>query len=353
METTEECPPAEKKFKEAEQDESNTSNIPATLEDSPGFTAPTPFSKNQLKKQRKLAQYEQLRKEKRQKEKERQKQKRKEAAEKGLPVRTGPSRKELKKKQQAAVDNENSLRIVIDLDCDDMMSERDVAKCVKQCLRIYTINRRSEKPVQLHLTGIKSEGNIHKSLKKNDGWENWQVNYHFDEDHLKVFQPNTDIVYLTSESDTVLETLEPTKVYCIGGLVDHNHHKNYCHDKATREGLQTARLPLGEYVDMKTRTVLTTFHVFEILVRVAEGKSWADAILQTIPPRKGAKLKETGVLKENEGVVNMVNGQNNANEDGNTTQEAVEDSSKPLDTPVQKIVTNISKVEEENQGSES
>ena len=268
MDCNETDPPAEKKSRE---DETNVEKIPAALEKNPGFTAPTPFSKNQLKKQRKLAQYEQVRKERRQKEKEKQKQKRKEAAEKGLPIRTGPSRKELKKRQQQAVsDNENALRIAIDLDCDDMMSDRDVAKCVKQCLRIYTINRRSERPVQLHFTGIKTEGNIHKSLKKNDGWENWHVKYHFDEDHLQAFKPNTDLVYLTSESETVLDTLDPKNIYCIGGLVDHNHHKNYCHDKATREGLRTARLPLGEYVDMKTRAVLSTFHggysIYKIII---------------------------------------------------------------------------------------
>lgn len=40
--------------------------------------------------------------------------------------------------------------------------------------------------------------------------------------------------------------------------------------------------------------------VFEILLRVAEGKSWADAILQTIPPRKGAKLKESAAVEKAE-----------------------------------------------------
>lgn len=151
------------------------------------------------------------------------------------------------------------MRIAIDLDCDDMMNERDMAKCVKQCLRIYTINRRSECPLQLHFTGIKTDGNIHRVLKKNDGWENWHLKYHFDETHLEAFD-NKELVYLTSESDVVLEKLEPQNVYVIGGLVDHNHHKNYCHDRATKAGLKTVRLPLGEYVDMKTRAVLTTFH---------------------------------------------------------------------------------------------
>uniref|UniRef100_A0A1A9WI92 tRNA (guanine(9)-N(1))-methyltransferase n=1 Tax=Glossina brevipalpis TaxID=37001 RepID=A0A1A9WI92_9MUSC len=262
----------------------------ADVRRNPGFTEPTPCSKNQLKKQKKLAKYLETRRERRLREKDRQKQRRKELVAKGLPLHVGPSRKELKRRQVTADASSENLRIAIDLDYDGIMREHDVAKCVKQCLRIYTINRRSEKSVQLHFTGIKTDGNIHAAFKKNHGWENWYLKYHFDETHLEAF-PKEQLVYLTSESDKILQCLNAKDVYVIGGLVDHNHHKNLCHDRATQAGLRTARLPLGEYVDMKTRAVLSTFHVFEILVHVAEGKSWTDAILLTVPPRKGAKPK--------------------------------------------------------------
>ncbi|XP_055843018.1 tRNA methyltransferase 10 homolog A [Episyrphus balteatus] len=268
------------------------------VEDNTTTEDPPTLSKRQLKKLKKKAQWEEKKKEKRQKEREKCKLKRLTAKIEGTPL--GPSRKELKRNK--ANKSPSDLKVAIDLDYDDLMIDKDVAKCVKQLLRIYTVNRRSRMPANLHFTGIKLDGRIHEVLKKNDGYEHWDVQWVY-QSYSENFT-NDEIVYLTSDSDEILKEIDPTKIYIIGGLVDHNHHKGLCYDRAKKLSLKTARLPLTEHVDMKTRTVLSTYHVFEILLRLSEGKSWAEAILETIPVRKGAKLKES---KET-GVPAMSNG---------------------------------------------
>ena len=127
----------------------------------------------------------------------------------------------------------------------------------------------------------------------------------------------------------------------IGGLVDRNSHKGHCHRRAEELGYQTAKLPLGDFVDFKELTrPLTVNHVGEIVTRVVneickthnknngieysvielsgarEGykgipagvnpekcndvkidtidqtKFWEEAIIETLPKRKSVKVKK-------------------------------------------------------------
>ncbi len=84
-------------------------------------------------------------------------------------------------------------------------------------------------------------------------------------------------------------------------------------------GVAHARLPIDEYVQMKTRKVLTIDHVFQILSSVSEGKDWAEAFLGTLPDRKGAKQK-----KQKRDKVNNVDDAPGVGE-GNDAQSAGED----------------------------
>ena len=67
-----------------------------------------------------------------------------------------------------------------------------------------------------------------------------------------------------------------------------------CHSTAVSRGIAHARLPIDEFLEMKTRKVLTVNHVFDILASATGGASWKDAFVAAIPSRKGAVAKDDG-----------------------------------------------------------
>lgn len=103
--------------------------------------------------------------------------------------------------------------------------------------------------------------------------------------------PPPSIIYLSSDSPHTLDVLSPYTTYIIGGLVDKNRHKGICYKRAREHNIPTAKLPIGEYMTMQSRTVLATNHVMEIMLRWLEDGDWGKAFLRVIPKRKEAKLK--------------------------------------------------------------
>lgn len=101
-----------------------------------------------------------------------------------------------------------------------------------------------------------------------------------------------EIIYLSSDSPDTLSTLRPYSTYIVGGLVDKNRHKGICYRTACEQGIKTAKLPIGEYLNMQSRKVLTTNHVVEIMIRYLECGDWGEAFLKVIPKRKGGKLRD-------------------------------------------------------------
>lgn len=110
------------------------------------------------------------------------------------------------------------------------------------------------------------------------------------EAHSMPDEPN--IIYLTADSPHTLERLEPYTSYVIGGIVDRNREKNLCYTRAEERGVKTAKLPIGEYIKMQSRQVLTTNHVVEIMAKWLECGDWGEAFLSVIPKRKGGKLRD-------------------------------------------------------------
>ena len=226
-------------------------------------------------------------------------------------------------------DSPCKVTVVIDMGFEHLMNQRDLGKCLKQLMHCYSINRRLENPLQFHITSFIGE-RLKNEMSRHHGYENWDCIFHSDsyvevfsasnicdKDAQKISDTVTDdsdllltdsnqikdiksenqppinakkVIYLTSESDNILEHFDANCIYVIGGLVDHNHHKGICHRLALEKGVSHARFPIQESgIDMKTRQVLTIDHVFRIIASVAsEGQTWKDALVETLPERKGA-----------------------------------------------------------------
>jgi tRNA (guanine9-N1)-methyltransferase len=107
----------------------------------------------------------------------------------------------------------------------------------------------------------------------------------------KPLETSNQVIYLSSESDNTINELRPYGIYVIGGLVDRNRHKGICYKRAMDREVMTAKLPIGEFLQMNSRYVLATNHVNEIMLKWLEVGDWGDAFMKVIPKRKGGALK--------------------------------------------------------------
>ncbi|KAF6023339.1 hypothetical protein EB796_018352 [Bugula neritina] len=239
------------------------------------------MSKNQQRKQRRLEAKLKFRPEKRKLERERRKEKRRQAISEGVVL--PPSRKKLKQKLMEPSD----ISIVVDCSFEEHMHDGDIKKLVKQIQHCYAINRRSPCPCKYV---VSSYGGKMKDIIENlSGATQWNISWR-EESYDSLFSKE-NIVYLSAESENTLTCLEEGKAYIIGGLVDHNSKKGLCHELAVKRGVRHAQLPISQYIDMKSRKVLTVDHVFEILLKFQQQKDWESAFFSVIPKRKGAQAK--------------------------------------------------------------
>ena len=129
-------------------------------------------------------------------------------------------------------------RVCIDMQWDDVMHEKEVKSLVVQLAHLYGFNRRSDHPLNLFLTSV--DKRARECLAKISGFDQWLLSSR-QEHYSQVFPDSSELIYLTAESPNVLKELDKSKVYIIGGMVDHNRHKRMCHNKAVEAGIATAR----------------------------------------------------------------------------------------------------------------
>ena len=126
-------------------------------------------------------------------------------------------------------------------------------------------------------------------LQNISGFSRWyhKAFFHTDQDIIGSYNNKSKLVYLTSDSENILTKLEDNKIYIIGGIVDRGKLKDVSLRRAEKNGIQTAKLPINEYLSLVSTKVLTCNHVFDILLKLKEKEgNWKDAILAVLPKKK-------------------------------------------------------------------
>jgi tRNA (guanine9-N1)-methyltransferase len=176
------------------------------------------------------------------------------------------------------------------------MSPKEINSLASQIRYCYAANKRSGNPVYFSTPAL--AGKTRELLSRVAGFPELWFSKAFScsktendkETVLDVYPDSSKLVYLTGDSENVLEHLDDDKVYIIGGIVDRNRLKRVAIDRAETLGIATARLPIDEHLKLFATKVLTCNHVFEILLKYREnGNDWKKAMLQILPKRKEAE----------------------------------------------------------------
>ncbi|RYO03117.1 tRNA (guanine(9)-N1)-methyltransferase [Alternaria tenuissima] len=297
-----------------------------------GEGAEPKLSKNQLKKQRRLERWESGREDRKLKRKEKVKEKKERRREEWAKMPTDENGKRPRpppsRPPRQATGKQVPITVIFDCDFEELMFDNELKSLGLQITRCYSDNRKANFRAHLALSsfGGKMKERFDGILAKQ--YTSWKGFQFFEQDFVEVSEKakqwmsgpeggkvlgalktsaesnssseqeqaeaaeeEGEVVYLSSESDNVLTHLKPNSTYIIGGLVDKNRHKGICHKRAVERGIKTAKLPIGEYLEMKSRQVLVTNHVLEIMLKWMEFGDWGKAFMAVMPERKGAKLK--------------------------------------------------------------
>lgn len=181
-------------------------------------------------------------------------------------------------------------RVVIDCSFESKMTKKELKSFVQQLMYCYGLNRRAKRPFRMCLSSL--GGETEAALRRIGGFDSWPLfpsARPYDNDPELSNDPKGEIVYLSAEADEVMDEFDPSKAYVIGGIVDRNRHKGLTDRKAQAQGIKRVRLPIGEYLRMRSTKVLTVNHVFEILLKMYEHGDWKTALQAVMPERKVAK----------------------------------------------------------------
>ncbi len=193
-------------------------------------------------------------------------------------------------KKSTLNENDTYFKICIDLQFEHLMIEKELVHLARQLSRVYGSNKKSSHPCQLTFANLNRQSQTFKvCCEKNDGFAHYVLN----QTEAKVTDvfAKESIVYLTPDSDEILEEVSTNQVYVIGGLVDDSVKKHSTLKFAQEQELKTAKLPIEKFCTKADtgsyKQILTINQVFDILLYKSEGLNWKEAFEKSLPSKIG------------------------------------------------------------------
>lgn len=172
----------------------------------------------------------------------------------------------------------NDSKLIFDCSFSHSMNSFECKNTAKQITRCIGLNRGHPLPYVIHLCGLNVKSSFYHYLKRHIptiGVKSTPFCVHEEQPHEVI--PKDKLVYLTPDSDVLLEKYNSEDSYVIGGIVDRGSQIPLMLAKAKELGIRTARLPLERYRTMRSSKVLTLDSITNIMLDVRHHGKWNEA----------------------------------------------------------------------------
>ena len=209
-------------------------------------------------------------------------------------IRKRESRKQEQRQQQLERAKQaiasSKLRVAVDCQWGETQGSKQNVLLVSQLMDMDRYNRLADQPAKLYLTGLREGDRIHQEVyRRSKNGLNTLFSDITPLSHTQFFSKE-EIVYLSPDATQTLTTIDPTKVYIIGGLVDLGDGCFQTFEKAEDEGVVSMKIPVTDYMNLSEingqRCILCLNQVLAILLDLYVGKEWTHILSRHVPSRK-------------------------------------------------------------------
>ncbi|KAI9993555.1 hypothetical protein PInf_015678 [Phytophthora infestans] len=210
---------------------------------------------------------------------------------------TAEKEEAMQRLQRAVTADSSVQRIAIDLSFDSIMNDKEIRSLANQLKLSYGLIKQMPEPFQLVCCNPSEQ--LEQSLER-FGASNWYIQWRRGTASVAEHFPPGELVYLSPDSPNVLEKMDPTKIYVIGGIVDKSRKKASAGaslNAATEAGITTVRLPIQEHYTERLDHILNVNTVVDVLIKFGELGDWPRALDIALPQRKRSQFGRKAIRR--------------------------------------------------------